>query len=76
MSGVTELGAELAPVKLTYGQIEGSPRLRAAIAALYDTRGPENVLVTHGTIGANHLVHTALVESGDHVSSVLPTPSR
>ncbi|WP_368041171.1 hypothetical protein [Leisingera sp. ANG59] len=49
--------SELLGMKMTYGAIEGSDRLRSAIAALYQGQGPENVIVTHGTIGANMLVH-------------------
>lgn len=64
---------ELLPIKLTYGAIEGSARLRRAIAALYERQAPENVLVTHGAIGANALVHRTLVEPGDRVISVKPT---
>ncbi len=65
--------AELLPLRMGYGAIEGSERLKAAISALYDRQGPENVIVTHGTIGANHLVHTALVGPGDVVVTVVPT---
>lgn len=72
-SSVARLGEDLAALQLTYGHIEGSPRLRSAIAALYVDRGPEHVLVTHGTVGANHLVHTTLVEPGDHVVAIRPT---
>jgi aspartate/methionine/tyrosine aminotransferase len=64
---------ELLPMKLTYGAIEGSGRLRGLIAGLYDKQAMENVVVTHGAIGANALVHAALVEAGDRVISVLPT---
>ena len=64
---------ELLPMKMTYGAIEGSERLRDAIAALYARQQRENVIVTHGTIGANSLVHQALVSRGDHVISVIPT---
>lgn len=64
---------QLLPMKLTYGPIEGSDRLRSAVAGRYDAQSPQNVLVTHGAIGANHLVHTTLVEPGDRVVSVLPT---
>jgi aspartate/methionine/tyrosine aminotransferase len=60
-------------MKLTYGAIEGSDRLRAAIADLYQHHGADSVIVTHGTIGANMLVHRALVERGDHVISIAPT---
>ncbi len=65
--------AELLPMKLTYGAIEGSERLRRLIAAMYGKQAMENVVVTHGAIGANALVHETLVEPGDRVISVLPT---
>jgi aspartate/methionine/tyrosine aminotransferase len=64
---------ELLPMRLGYGDIEGSPRLRDAIAALYRKQARENVLVCHGTIGANALVHQALASRGDHVIAVVPT---
>ncbi len=67
-----DLAAELAPMRLGYGAIEGSDRLRAAIAARYETVRPEGVIVAHGAIGANHLVYEALVEPGDVVVSVVP----
>lgn len=60
-------------MKLTYGAIRGSDRLRSAIAALYDDVAVENVLVTHGAIGANKLVHETVVEPGHRVISVQPT---
>ncbi len=69
-------GADLSallPMKMTYGAIKGSDRLRAAIAALYDKQDAENVIVTHGTIGANMLVHKTLVSAGDRVIPVIPT---
>lgn len=64
---------ELLPMKLTYGAIEGSDRLREAIAALYASRRPSDIVVTHGAIGANALVYQALVEPGDRVVSVVPS---
>ena len=63
----------LLQMKLTYGDIEGSPRLRTAIANLYANRCIEDITVTHGTIAANMLVHKAIVEPGDHVLSIVPT---
>lgn len=63
----------LLPLRLGYGAIEGSEPLRAAIAALYATRTPGEVLVTHGAVGANQLVHRTLVEPGDRVVALLPT---
>ena len=59
-------------MKLTYGAIEGSDRLRSAIARLYAHKGIHDILVTHGAIGANALVYQALVGPGDRVVSVLP----
>jgi aspartate/methionine/tyrosine aminotransferase len=64
---------ELLPLKLTYGAIEGSERLRGNIASLYARQKPENVTITHGAIGANALLYATLVEPGDRVISVLPT---
>ena len=63
----------LASLGMTYGEIKGSDRLRNAIAALYNKQSSVNVVVTHGTIGANMLVHKTLVEHGDHVISIVPT---
>jgi aspartate/methionine/tyrosine aminotransferase len=64
---------QLLPLKMTYGAIEGSERLRCAIAGLYASQPPANVLVTHGAIGANALVYQALVGAGDRVISIVPT---
>jgi aspartate/methionine/tyrosine aminotransferase len=63
----------LLSMKLTYGDIEGSPRLRTAIANLYANQCAEDITVTHGTIAANMLVHKAIVEPDDHVLSIVPT---
>ncbi len=65
--------SDLSAMKMTYGAIEGSDRLRSAISSLYSSQTPANVLTTHGTIGANSLVHQTLVGRGDHVISVIPT---
>ena len=64
---------DLLSMKLTYGAIEGSDRLRNAIASLYSKQSAQNILVTHGTIGANSLVHQTLVSRGDRVVAVVPT---
>jgi aspartate/methionine/tyrosine aminotransferase len=73
LAGTPDLLDELLPMRLGYGAIEGSDRLRDAIAALYEGQARANTIVTHGAIGANHLVHATLVEPGDRVVSVLPT---
>ena len=65
--------SELLPMKLTYGAIDGSDRLRDNICDLYADQRRENIVVTHGTIGANALIYETLVSPGDHVISVLPT---
>ncbi|ALP65399.1 aminotransferase [Paraburkholderia caribensis] len=64
---------EILPMKLTYGAIDGTERLRGNVASLYEKQGVPNVLITHGAISANALVYETLVEPGDHVISVLPT---
>ncbi|WP_298851983.1 aminotransferase [uncultured Ruegeria sp.] len=65
--------SDLLPMKMTYGAIQGSDRLRDNICTLYKHQTRDNIVVTHGAIGANALVHETLVEPGDHVISVRPT---
>ena len=65
--------SDLLGLKMTYGAIEGSERLRVAIAGQYDDQQIGNITVTHGTIAANALVHKAVVSRGDHVVSIVPT---
>lgn len=69
-------------VKLTYGSIRGTPKLRTNVANQYpvsetasdgDTLSPENVLVTPGGIQANFLLLYTLVSPGDHVVCQYPT---
>lgn len=74
MAGKTDtIMGELLPMKLTYGAIEGSDRLRDLVAGLYANQQRSNIVITLGAIGANALVHETLVEPGDRVISVLPT---
>lgn len=73
LAGKADIQDEILSMKLTYGHINGSPRLRAAVAALYARQTADNVLICHGAIGANALVYETLVEPGDHVVAVLPT---
>ena len=65
--------SELLPMRMTYGAIEGSDLLRDNIASLYENQSRENIIVTHGAIGANALIHETLVSKGDEVISILPT---
>lgn len=63
---------ELLPLKLTYGAIEGSDRLRGLVASLYAAQRAANVVITHGAIGGNALVYQTLVEPGDEVVTLVP----
>lgn len=74
MAGTTQqMPAALAAMQMTYGEIRGSARLRGLVAGLFEDQSAENVLITHGTIGANHMVYQTLVEAGDHVVAITPT---
>ncbi|WP_298431434.1 aminotransferase class I/II-fold pyridoxal phosphate-dependent enzyme [uncultured Jannaschia sp.] len=67
-----DLSALLA-MKMTYGAIPGSDALRGAIAALYADRAAADVMICHGTAGANALVWQAMVGAGDRVVTLVPT---
>ncbi|MCF2871323.1 aminotransferase [Octadecabacter sp. G9-8] len=74
MAGTTQqMPGDLAAMQMTYGEIRGSTRLRGLVADMFDGQRAENVLITHGTIGANHMVYQALVGAGDHVVAITPT---
>lgn len=74
MAGTTQqMPADLAAMQMTYGEIRGSMRLRSLVAGLFEAQRAENVLITHGTIGANHMVYQTLIGAGDHVVAVTPT---
>ena len=55
-----------------YVDAAGSPGLRTLISGMYPGSGPEEVLVTHGAIEANFVLHSALVEPGDIVICQFP----
>jgi aspartate/methionine/tyrosine aminotransferase len=65
--------SDLLDLKMTYGEIRGSTRILSAISNLYTNQSPENIITTHGTIGANMLVHRALINPGDRVVTIVPT---
>ncbi|MEO1019934.1 MAG: aminotransferase, partial [Pseudomonadota bacterium] len=74
LSGVgTDELLRLLAMKMTYGEIKGSLRLRKAVASLYDNQAIENITITHGTIAANMLLYKAMMSRGDHMVSVVPT---
>ena len=64
---------DLLNTNLDYGPIEGSKRLRKAIAKLYETGDLDNISISHGCINANELVLISLLEKGDHLISITPT---
>lgn len=65
--------ARLRGMKLTYGHIAGTPRLRELLAQSYEDLPAANVLTTSGAISANFLAEYTLVEPGDLVVCVEPT---
>lgn len=64
---------DICSMRLTYGAIVGSERLRRAVSSLYTSVSPDRITITHGAIGANALVIESLVEPSDRVLSVCPT---
>lgn len=58
--------------ELEYTQTNGSPALRARVAALLPGAAPENVLVTTGGVEANCVAAWTLVEPGDEVVAMVP----
>lgn len=63
----------LGQTRLSYGHIEGSPQLLEGIAGLYKNIESENIVVTHGAIGANHQLLMTLMEPSDNIVCVMPT---
>lgn len=63
----------LAQKPMDYGWIEGSPDFKQAVANLYQTLSPDNILQTNGATGANFTLLYALVEAGDHLIAHYPS---
>ena len=70
-----EVMDEIASMSLHYGYFEGMPRLKDAVAGLFETPqvSTENVMVVHGATSANALTCYALCEKGDNVIVVVPS---
>ena len=64
---LADLGVSLDNLSLSYCEHRGDLGLREAIAADHDGIGPEDVLVTAGAAAALFIVHTTLLEKGDHL---------
>ena len=58
--------AALLGLHLGYSQTNGTPELRAAIAAMYPGATPEHIEVTNGGSEANCIAMMHLIEPGDH----------
>jgi len=71
LSGVTST-LDISNLKLTYGDIHGSDRLKKAIKSLYTNQDFKNITVTHGAIGANSLIFESILEKGDEVLVLAP----
>lgn len=59
-------------LRLSYGSIKGSSEYLSGIADLYEQITPEQVISTHGGVGASHLTMMTLIEPEDHVVVILP----
>lgn len=76
------LSKAIMEMKLTYGHICGSEKLKRAICQIYNgdetsersnTIEPANLVITNGAIGGNFLLFYTLVNPGDHVIVVDPS---
>lgn len=63
---------DLLATELNYPQVEGTPRLRERIAALYPGAGPDNVLVTVGCAEANFVTVQTILQRGDEMVVMVP----
>ena len=70
---VDEYLRNLKDMRLTYGHIFGSPEFLEGVAGLYENVKPEQVIPTHGAIGANHQVIMSMIKPEDNMISVMPT---
>jgi len=58
--------------RFIYVQTNGTPALRARVAALYPGATADNIVVGNGTAEANYITAWRLVEPGDEVVMMLP----
>ncbi|MHA7179728.1 hypothetical protein ACX80J_06370 [Arthrobacter sp. MDB2-24] len=61
--------AELTGLRLPYGAIEGTARLRSLIAGLYEHQGADNVVVT-ARIGYTNTLRSELALLGRHLDGL------
>jgi aspartate/methionine/tyrosine aminotransferase len=66
-------GESIDDLVLGYGQSNGSDRLRARIAGLYDGAADDGVMVCNGSAEANFVAVWELVRPGEEIAVVVPT---
>lgn len=59
--------------KLDYGPIVGSKELRSGILKLYEHGDIDNIAICHGCTSSMELVIQSVLNSGDHLITILPT---
>jgi aspartate/methionine/tyrosine aminotransferase len=69
---LSELDTRLGDIVLCYGDHQGNPELRAAVAGLSRGLAGEEVLITAGASSALFIVATSLLKAGDHLVVVRP----
>lgn len=62
-----DLKLDLQELVLLYGEHRGLLALREQVAAMYPGVHPDEVLITPGAAAALFILHTALLEKGDHI---------
>jgi aspartate/methionine/tyrosine aminotransferase len=67
-----DLASGLEGLVLQYGDHLGLPALRAAIAADVPGADPDDVMVTPGAVAALFILHTSVLEAGDHIVVARP----
>lgn len=73
LDGDAEMWAKIQSTEINYPHVNGIPRLRERIAALYDGAKIDNVLVTVGAAEANNISVNTLLQPGDEIASLTPT---
>lgn len=71
-AALADLAVDLGGLVLQYGDHLGLPDLRAAIAGDAPGISPDGVMLTPGAVAALFLLHTTLLEAGDHVVVARP----
>ena len=71
-AALADLGVDLGGLVLQYGDHLGLPELREAIAADAPGAEADDVIVTPGAVAALFILHTTLLEPGDHIVVARP----